>query len=261
MASRPATLVMLLGLAACGGPNDATLISELRVVAAVADPPQVLPGEPYLLTATIADPEELGADWSIWTCIPEADELELPPGLTGLKLPELEPGCIAVDGVLNGEEVQAPLIGLPFPVYVMACNPGRCDLPGVTEAQRQDPDAWLQELPFSGVAVGQRFPRLLDPGSGEEPGTNPVVESAEGLEDPVKREAEVTLTFVVPGATRAFGYTTAGGFTMTDTDVGRDGDTELVWVAPETSGDARLYVVFSDEEGGTAVWTADVEVK
>jgi hypothetical protein len=231
------------------------------VVAAVADPPQVLPGQPYSLTATIADPKELGGDWSIWTCIPEPEDLQLPPGLPDLELPDLEPGCIAFDGVLDGEQVQADLIGLPFPVYVMACNPGRCDLPGITEDQRQDPDRWLQELPFSGVAVGQRFPQLLDPASGDEPGANPVVDSVDGLKDTVRPEAETTLTFVVPGATQAFGYTTAGGFTMTGTDVGRDGDAELVWVAPETRGDARLYVVFTDDEGGSAVWTADVTVE
>lgn len=256
------TFLLMGWLFACNGPNEATLIAELRVVAAVAEPPQVNIGQPYTLTATIADPEELGGDWSIWTCIPAPEDLELPPGLEDLELPELEPGCIATNGVLEGEEVQAELIGLPFPTYVMACNPGRCDLPGITEEQRQDPDPWLQELPFSGVALGRRFPSLIDPANPpEEPPANPVVEEVSGLEEVVKPEAEMPLSFVVPGAERAYGYATAGGFQMTEYDVGREGNTELVWVAPEEAAEVRLYIVFLDGEGGTVVWKGDLSVE
>ncbi len=248
---------LALGLVACGGPNEETLIEELRVVAAVADPPQVGLGQPYELAATIADPLGEGGDWAMWTCVPEV--VELPPGVEDLQLPPLEPGCQVVGGSLEEETVSATFVGLPFPVYVMACNPGLCDLPGATEAQLQDPDAWMQELPMSGVALGRRFPRLLE--AGEEAGANPVVVEVDGLEEEVAAEAELTLSFLVPGAETAFGYTTAGGFARRSYDVGSVGNTELVWVAPAEAGPARLYVVFVDELGGTAVWTADLTVR
>jgi len=254
-------LVLAMWWWGCSGPNQETLIEELRVVTAIADPPQQVPGQPYTLTATIADPLELGGAWSVWTCIPELEEGTLPPD--SLEGPLPEPGCISFDGELSEEEeVQATLPALPFPVFVMACHLEACDLPDITEAQRQDPFAWLQELPLSGVALGQTFPRLLDPSvpSDDRP-QNPVIEASYFDGEPVTTEEEVRLSFLVPGAERAYGYTTAGGFVMTDYDVGRDGNTQLIWIAPEEAGTARLYVVFQDGEGGRAIWVADVQVE
>lgn len=237
---------MLVSLAACGGPNPETLLYELRVVAAVAEPPEVAVGESYQLTATIADPLEEGGDWMIWSCLGEE-------------------GCLVEQGELGVDEPTATQLGVaPVPAWVMACAPGACDLVGATPAQLRDPETWMQELPLSGVTLASRFTRLTE-APPEERRSNPVITRSPDtdavLPETVSPEQEVRLGFDAPGAEAAFGLATGGGFTMVRYDVGDEGNTELVWVAPEESGSVTLYVVFDDEQGGTAVWEAVVEVR
>jgi len=232
-----------LGLAGCGGPRPETLLYELRVVAAVAEPPEVAVGETYQLTATIADPLDEGGDWLIWSCVPEL-------------------GCAAEGGELGVDPPQATAVGVaPVPVWIMACAPGVCDLPGATDAQLEDPEAWLQQLPRSGVTLASRLTRITE-APADERNTNPVIDRApdEGWAEGVRPEQERRLTFTVPGAETAYGYTTGGGFTMTEFDVADAGDTELIWVAPEEPGEVTLYVVFDDGKGGTVVWDDVVTV-
>lgn len=238
--------------AACGGPNPETLLYELRVVAAVADPPEVAVGEPYTLSAVVADPLEEGGEWMIWSCL--GDE-----------------GCLAERGVLGVDPPTATLLGVaPVPAWVMACAPGACDLAGATEAQLLDPDAWMQSLPLSGVSLASRFTRLTE-AAPEDRATNPVITRAPDTDDALPATVapgrELRLGFDCPGAEAAFGQATAGGFTMVRYDVGDAGNTELVWVAPEDPADVpaadglvRLYVVFDSGDGGTAVWEASVAV-
>ncbi|MEZ4236183.1 MAG: TonB family protein [Myxococcota bacterium] len=139
-------------------------------------------------------------------------------------------------------------VGL-LPVWFLACAPGLCgDLAAVDEATLQDPASWLQGLPLSGVSAAVRTTRI---GEGE----NPVI--AEAPEGPLvaAADAEVPLGFTVPGAATAYGLATAGGFARPQQDVASDGAVTLPWVGGAAPG--RVYVVFEDGEGGTAVWTAD----
>ena len=58
----------LLG-AGCGmGPNAATVVDELRVLAIVADTPEARPGESVPLQHLVLDPQERGFDVLSWTC-------------------------------------------------------------------------------------------------------------------------------------------------------------------------------------------------
>ena len=59
---------ILLMFACVAGPGAETLIDDLRVVAIVAEPPEVAPGAASTLTATIADPLDQGVDLLMWTC-------------------------------------------------------------------------------------------------------------------------------------------------------------------------------------------------
>ena len=61
-----ATLMLLL--AACGGRNDETTLTELRVVAMIAEPPEVGPGQSTTLTSVIVDPLAAGVETLTWTC-------------------------------------------------------------------------------------------------------------------------------------------------------------------------------------------------
>jgi len=238
------TLVLASLLAGCGGPRPETLLYELRVVAAVAEPPEVAVGETYQLTATIADPLDEGGDWMMWSCLPEV-------------------GCAVEQGALGVDDPSVPVPAVaPVPVWIMACAPGACDLAAATDAQLEDPEAWMRDLPLSGVTLASRLTRLTDAPVGQR-NTNPVIDTAPeaGWADGVQPDEERALSFVVPGAETAYGYTTAGGFTMTEFDVGDAGNTELTWVAPEKGGEATLYVVFDDGLGGTVVWQDTVVVE
>jgi len=239
-----ALLGLTLLLSGCGGPRPETLLYELRIVAAVAEPPEVAQGEPYDLTAIIADPTGEGGDWMIWGCLPDL-------------------GCAVERGELGIDEPTATVVAVaPAPVWVMACAPGACDLSAATDAQLEDPQAWLQDLPVSGVTLGSRLTRITE-APVEERNTNPVIdtEPETAVLEGVRREQEVKLPFVVPGAETAFGLATGGGFTMTEFDVADAGETELVWVAPEQAGDVTLYVVFDDGLGGSVVWERVVTVE
>ena len=61
-----ATLFLLL--AACGGRNDQTTLTELRVVAMIAEPPEVGPGQSTTLTSVVVDPAAAGVETLTWTC-------------------------------------------------------------------------------------------------------------------------------------------------------------------------------------------------
>ena len=139
-----ALLGLTLLLSGCGGPRPETLLYELRIVAAVAEPPEVAQGEPYDLTAIIADPTGEGGDWMIWGCLPDL-------------------GCAVERGELGIDEPTATVVAVaPAPVWVMACAPGACDLSAATDAQLEDPQAWLQDLPVSGVTLGSRLTRITE---------------------------------------------------------------------------------------------------
>ena len=88
----------------------------------------------------------------------------------------------------------------------------------------------------------------MNPQLAVEPGTDRL----EGI----ARRGELDLDFTVPGAERAWGYSTAGGFLRPSEDVSSEGEVSLQWFAPE-KGDADLYVVFEDGDGGTTVWSAE----
>lgn len=234
------SFMMAFLVAACGGPDEATLLDELKVVAAVAEPPDVLAGEPYDLSFTVADPLDEGGEWLAWSCLPEL-------------------GCVTEGGPLDGETLSVQAVGVaPVPVWFLACAPGACDLGEADEERLLDPIGWLEELPMTGVTLASRLTRVV--AEGAERNENPRIEVApSGLSAPA--EADLSFRFVVPGAEQAFGLGTGGGFTMGSFDVARDGAVELVWVAPKETGIYRLYVVFDDGEGGTAVWSDDVEVR
>ncbi len=61
-------MTVLLLLAACGGLNDETTLTELRVVAMIAEPPEVGPGQSTTVTSHVVDPADAGFEVLTWTC-------------------------------------------------------------------------------------------------------------------------------------------------------------------------------------------------
>jgi hypothetical protein len=177
--------------------------------------------------------------------------------------PEVRPGevyaldVVVADPVGDGFELQVFQCGaagcaLQDPAAVVAeagvqwtfaCAPGLCD---PTEADLADPVAWLAELPLEGVSAASRAVRVA-----ETPAlANPVITSAPT--SPGRR-----LSFVVPGATIAYGQATSGGFARASVDVASDGSVTLERIPGEQAGTA--WVVFEGEPGARTYWTAAVE--
>ena len=59
---------LLLGLLACGGVNDETVLAELRVWAMVAEPPEIGPGQSTTVTSHVIDPGASGFEVLTWAC-------------------------------------------------------------------------------------------------------------------------------------------------------------------------------------------------
>jgi hypothetical protein len=238
---KPKTTLFLVLLGACqDGPNPETLVDDLQVIAAVAEPPTVAEDTPWTLTVHVADPQTRGAQVLVWSCDPEGvcDTQLLPP---------------------EDEIASTELVGLGgTSMWLLACAPDICDLTDVPTADLLNPLDWMTRLPFDGVSLALREVRLADPELAV-PATNPELAKvpADDWSSNMAPGDSTDLVFSAPGAARAWGYSTDGGFRTPVEDIASDGSVTLTWIAPETEVEARLYVVFEDDDGGTTVWRGD----
>ena len=274
---RRAPLLSALFLGACMGPNDETRVVELRVMAMVAEPPEVAPGAMTTLTVHVADPLDEAPEVLFWTCADLGDGC----------LEASEPGLGAtvaapVDNRISTTRMAPPpfagIVGdgttvIPVPSYALACAPDLCPPlddakaapePGTAAADElsaflEDPFTGLKDLPLAGTSLAFS---LLSVSTRAAPVVNPVVTAAS--EDPVTvapgGSVELTFNVTSDDVTTAYGYTTAGGFDATEYAV-EDGAVTLTWFGSEEAADATIWVVVNGEEGGSAVWTAAAKVE
>jgi len=270
-------LLPLLLLTACGGPLEETLLDELRVLAAPVDPPEVLPGEDFVVAPLVVDPTGQGFELLAWMCTPTG-----PPGQP---CAELATGDLTVSIAAGGAPISlqaAPALqpiaaqaGLVVSeIRMLACVPGRCGLfdevrggldPSDEDLAHRlsDVNALLRELPLEGVAFAARPLRVLGSAEGRR-GVNPTLTvSAPTTARPgAEVVVEVSAEPLLPSGAAAWGYATAGGFDTTFAEL-VDGAVSLTWIAPEQPPEAEvaLYVVLADELGGEAVWTGTIAVR
>jgi len=237
------SIVLVAGLIGCmGGPDLQTRIEELRVVAARAEPAAVAPGEPYDLVLWVADPQGRGGDVVSWSCV---EDLPCAPVTSALPAPR--------DG--STAPIVQSRVAVPAPLWILACAEGDCgDLDDPAPADLRDPFGWLQRLPLQGVSAASRLPPVA---LGEAPPVNPTI-AGEPETGPDQSVARVELAFAVTDAEQAFGYATSGGFEAAAYDVAEDGTVTLAWVPDPEPRPGEVFVVFTNPEGGTAVWQAPV---
>lgn len=272
----PAALVVL---AACAeGPVEETLVDELRVVAAVAEPPEVGVGEEVRVQPVVADPQERGGSVLTWVCTPAGEGcLEASgPMDRWLHVGRVESPSAAV---LAPTEALAPLTlaeDVPTTLWVLACEDDLCPVMDLAEADLAsgapsaeleawlaDPFAGVSELPLVGVSLAVRSLTVTSRPV-EARNTNPrlMVEAGELELDP---GADTALVVTVEDAEGdetaiAYGLATAGGFGLPGFLV-QDGSAVLQYYAPEFRSEVGLYVVVDDGRGGTAVWEGRAEVR
>lgn len=266
--------LVLLALTGCGGPNEETLVDELRVLSMIADPPEATPGATVTLDTLVVDPAGEGADVLIWSCTDLGDGCVEPAfGLPFWTTAQLEAtGTVSLSVTVPAAlapavtEEAVPLVGL----YALACTPGTCAvvddaLGGNVDVDvLADPFGLMEELPITGTSLATR---RLDVSASAEPHLNPVVTL---LEEPVPGET-VTLAFELAGETgdnpQAWGYATGGGFDAPSYAI-EDGAVTLTWAVPaedaesgllDEGGGADVWVVFNDDLGGAALWAGRVQ--
>lgn len=266
-------------LAGCAmGPSEETLIDELRVVGAVAEPPEIGPGETTTLQITVADPLGEGHVALVWACTPTG------AGCAEDALPLGERAAVLEDGedlaTLTAPAALARLIPddvtvLPAQVQVLACAPDLCDVIDAVAAadpaapadpdlaaRLADPFGLLRELPLTGVSLATRTLGVsLRPS--ELRNQNPVITLDAPLPAQLDPEAPVDLPVSVSDDTTedafAFGFSTGGGFGAPFFAV-IGGLANLTWYAPDVEGEVDLYVVVEDGEGGSALLRARATV-
>lgn len=271
----PGLLVLALPLAGCGGgPSDETLVDTLQVVAVVAEPPEIAPGEATVVTPVVADPQATGADVLQWTCTPSESgcaEAFVPGfGVTVGTVAAPPTTTWAAPTELAYVFAEDPSLVFPVLVWTLACAPGACSVvdevaadpqPGTAEGDAlvetlADPSAILADLPIEAVALTlQTFG--VSARSAEERVVNPVLLATP---DPAITGAageEVVLAFDLDAfeGVSVWGYTTASGFTSPAVEPDETGRAELTLVMPDAGVTADVWVVVVNE-GGSAVWTA-----
>lgn len=261
----------LLLLAACGGPNEETLLDELRVLAMVPEAPELGAAESTVLHTRVVDPLGEGYQALVWPCTSLGDGcLEDQQGRT-LSLAEpvdgqLEtPVSVPVELAAVASEEPTPLVA----VWALACAEGLCPLieavgagEAVDPALLASPLDWLGDLPMQGVSLA--FTTLMvSARPAEERHPAPALDASLDL-DSLGPSETLTLQASATGAlgeeARIWMYAEAGGFVGTDARPDADGAATLSWVAPEEAGEVALYLVLVDGLGGSALWEGTVTV-
>lgn len=199
-------------------------MDELRVMAIVAEPPEVAPGVATTVTVHIADPGDQAPEVMVWG---EDTVVGVPVAGT-------------FQTTLSAESGYAP-------VWALACAPGLCPVMAEPDPDLSDPTAIVADYPMEGVSLAL--------------GGFLVSETPVGLKNPVVLPAfesvvvgagdSIDLSFLVEDGETAYGYAFAGGFDATEYPVA-EGNVKLTWYAPEEAGEVELIVVVNGD--GTAVW-------
>lgn len=261
-----------LGLVACGGPNEETLLDELRVLAMVPAAPELGPAEQTTVFTRVVDPTQAGFRSLVWSCTSlgegcledqEGRSLALGKSAAGLIQTEItvSPALAAV-----ATEEPLPLVA----VWALACEDGLCPLIEAVEAgESVDPDLlaspldWLDTLPMEGVSLA--FTTLsVSSRPADERHPAPTL-SATLASEVVAPGETLSLDALAQGTLGAeakiWGYAEDGGFAGTDERPDETGAAILDWVAPEEPGEVALYLVLVDGLGGSALWEGTVRVE
>ena len=233
---------------ACMGPDQETLVDELRVMAIQAEPAEVqlrdfVPDENGdttnpVLNVVIADPLDSGYQFAIWPCTNFGE------GCEERKIFEDNPSdWIAVgegtDGIVTVPVLNNPLWGallaqapnpeVPLPitsVFALACEPSVCPtvqraLNGEWDLERfGNPFDWIAEVPLSGTSLAIKQLPVSNGMSDEARLKNPTLKSVLEAETPLITTADtpLLLPFEIElfqqdeDVATIFGYTTRGGF-------------------------------------------------
>lgn len=274
---------LAVGLVACGGPNDQTVLKELRVISIRTEPALWDAQQDTVVTSTVFEVEPSTAETLTWSCLPGPDGC-IEAGFGDFSFPLDSFTTVSTPNEL--EEVVHTIRGIPLPpeaagipfgpfVYTLACEPGLCPLieavqanpePGSKAWQKavdslSDPFTLLQDYPIEGVALSYRSLEILPPES-EQPA--PIVVERLNDRNEAALEAELKIRFSVESdaPVTVYPFTEIGGFVESSLQVlPEEGEVSLTWVAPAEAGSGRIYVDFEGTEGRSTLWRGNLKAK
>jgi hypothetical protein len=274
------TLLILSVFFACGDTNPETLVDELRLIASVAEPPEVGPAEPFDFSMYIANPEASDVETVTWVCTNLGDGcLEAAGGSLAVSTTTLSAEASSWSETLSTAPALLGILPETGPlsataVWTLVCDPGLCPMfDEASSLQSQDvwsddlaerlenPLDWMSGLPTVGVTLAYR---LITVTTETDRRANPTLMLDGTPTVELEKGKNFSLSFVVDGdfgdEARLYNYTSGGGFAITDTFVEPGECVTIDGTAPEEAGPITLWAVLNDGLGGTAVWTETIEV-
>ena len=269
-------MLMIALVLGCSETSPDTLVDELRIIASVASPPEVAPGQTFGYRSYAANPEEDVLDTLTWVCTNVGNGCLEAQGVHASIHASTETGPApdwerelsvspVVEDLLTADESLTAT-----QIWTLVCTTGTCPIiatigsatgeePWATnwEGDLANPLPWIADLPMSGVSVAYQ---LVTTSLSDTPHDNPTIEPAEPIPETLTRGVPFELEFIVDGRfgdqAQLYGYMSGGGFMKLNTFVNA-GDRVAIEGTPPDSGDSvRVWMVLSDGNGGTQVWTS-----
>lgn len=291
-------MVIALTLLACGGGDrHPSVVDDLRILSIVAEPPEATPGEVVDITVLVADPQRRSSEVLVWTCglyEGECAESLMPfvdwPIVTTLGTDDRDESLDDISNRLaelarvsrtvpqDAEQIFEYLNPIPVALYALACQPGLCPIIDDVKVARTkgfadddlkerlaDPSLWMHTLPMEGVSLaGQQL--VISELPPELRNRNPIFDPRfEEAYDPVIRvpaggELEVAFFTDDPDAEKVYGYAYSTVGVFEERRVKEEDSAIRNWLRVDGAGEGRVYMVFEDRDGGSAIWTQGIEV-
>ena len=274
-------LFLMASLIGCGETSPDTLIDELRVVASVADPPEVQPYEPFTFTSYAANPDDETLQTLTWVCTNLGDGcLEAFGGATSLHTAELTGTAPTWDRTLSASPALFSVLEetetlTATQLWTLVCTTDTCPIiddigdsdgfeewPSDWQTALENPLDWVAELPMEGVSLAYQ---LLTTSLSDTPHQNPTIEADADNPTDLARNESFDLNFAVDGEftdqAQLYAYSSAGGFMTLNTFVEAGETVTVTGTSPESGDDIRVWMVLVDGNGGVGVWTDKFSLK
>jgi len=270
----------MLVMVGCGETSPETLIDELRVIASVAEPPEVQPGATFDFTSYVANPDDRVGAMATWVCTNLGEGcIEAAGGTVSLASAALEGEAQVWTRTLDLASALAPVVAegpvTATQVWTMACRQDTCPVldaiaslsptdpwPEELRNDLANPTTWMADLPMADVSLAYQ---LLTASFSDEPHQNPTLTPAADMPTSLARDQTFSLPFTVDGdfaeQAQVYGSITGGGFKMPSTYVEAGDTITLEGTAPKDAEEARIWVTLVDGQGGVAVWTESLPVE
>jgi hypothetical protein len=269
-------LFLIAGLFACGETSPDTIVDELRVVASVANPPEVQPYVPFTFTSYAANPEDDDLQALTWVCTNFGDGcLEAFGGSTSLHTTELGGTAPDWERTLSASPALIPVLEesgalAATQLWTLVCTADTCPIidevgdadgteewPSDWQTDLANPLDWVADLPMEGVSLAYQ---LLTTSLSDAPHQNPTIEADEENPTELPRNDSYELTFTVDGdftdQAQLYAYSSAGGFMTLNTFVEAGEPVTVEGTSPKSGDDIRVWMVLVDGNGGMDVWTS-----